>query len=61
MYRLTCLLETVQGATGFHTITDEEKAGFVEQIGAENFCTHIDTALERAAQLEAELAAAKQN
>lgn len=31
-----------------------EKAGFIEKVGRENFCTHIDTALERAAVLEAE-------
>lgn len=29
-----------------------EKAGFVERIGRENFCSHIDTALLRAAELE---------
>lgn len=29
-----------------------EKAGFVERIGRENFCDHIDTALIRAALLE---------
>ena len=29
-----------------------EKAGIVEKIGAENFCSHIDLALERAAELE---------
>ncbi len=34
-----------------------EKAGFVEIIGRENFCDHIDSALERAAVLEAEAAA----
>ncbi len=28
-----------------------EKAGFVEKVGRENFCSHIDTALERAAEL----------
>ena len=28
-----------------------EKAGFVELVGKENFCDHIDAALERAAQL----------
>ena len=28
-----------------------EKAGFHKQIGEENFCSHIDTALERAKQL----------
>lgn len=28
-----------------------EKAGFVKEIGAENFCSHIDEALERAKQL----------
>ncbi len=30
-----------------------EKAGFVERIGKENFCNHIDTALIRAEELEA--------
>lgn len=29
-----------------------EKAGFVEKVGADNFCSHIDYALERAAALE---------
>lgn len=29
-----------------------EKAGFVERIGRENFCDHIDSALERASELE---------
>ncbi|MCR5639759.1 MAG: STAS domain-containing protein [Lachnospiraceae bacterium] len=28
-----------------------EKAGFVEQVGRDNFCAHIDDALERAASL----------
>ena len=36
-----------------------EKAGFVKHVGEENFCSHIDTALERAAAIEAELSAAK--
>ncbi|MDE5563833.1 MAG: STAS domain-containing protein, partial [Oscillospiraceae bacterium] len=36
-----------------------EKAGFIEHVGKENFCDHIDTALLRAAELEAEMAAAK--
>lgn len=26
-----------------------QKAGFVEKVGSENFCAHIDEALERAA------------
>lgn len=30
-----------------------EKAGLVDKIGRENFCSHIDAALERAKQLEA--------
>ncbi|MCM1530348.1 MAG: SulP family inorganic anion transporter [Alistipes sp.] len=34
-----------------------EKAGFVDTIGRENFCDHIDSALERASVLEAEAAA----
>lgn len=29
-----------------------EKAGFIEKIGKENFCDHIDTALIRAAEIE---------
>jgi SulP family sulfate permease len=29
-----------------------EKAGFVDKVGKENFCSHIDTALERAEQIE---------
>lgn len=29
-----------------------EKAGFIEKIGRENFCDHIDSALVRAAELE---------
>lgn len=29
-----------------------EKAGLIEIVGKENFCSHIDTALERAGQLE---------
>jgi SulP family sulfate permease len=28
-----------------------EKAGFIEKVGRENFCSHIDTALERATEL----------
>lgn len=36
-----------------------EKAGFVEMVGRENFCSHIDTALERAATIEAQIASAK--
>ena len=32
-----------------------EKAGFIEKVGRENFCNHIDTALERAASIEEEL------
>ena len=31
-----------------------EKNGFVERIGAENFCAHIDEALARASQIVAE-------
>jgi SulP family sulfate permease len=27
------------------------KAGFVEKVGEQNFCSHIDEALERAEQL----------
>ncbi|MBQ9898926.1 MAG: STAS domain-containing protein [Ruminococcus sp.] len=34
-----------------------EKAGFVEHVGRENFCDHIDTALIRAAELENEISA----
>lgn len=34
-----------------------EKAGFIEKVGKENFCDHIDTALLRAEQIEAEFAA----
>lgn len=33
----------------FHAL---EKAGFVDKVGRENFCEHIDAALERAAALE---------
>ncbi len=29
-----------------------EKAGFVDMVGAENFCDHIDTALARAQAIE---------
>ncbi|MBR1529574.1 MAG: STAS domain-containing protein [Oscillospiraceae bacterium] len=32
-----------------------EKAGFLERVGKENFCTHIDTALIRASEIEASL------
>lgn len=32
------------------------KAGFAELVGEENFCDHIDTALQRAAELEKEIA-----
>ena len=35
------------------------KAGFIEQVGKENFCDHIDTALLRAEELEKEIAAKK--
>ncbi len=37
-----------------------EKAGFIERIGKENFCAHIDTALKRAEKLE-QLAAGKRS
>ena len=30
-----------------------EKSGFTQKVGAENFCAHIDEALERAKQLNA--------
>ena len=33
------------------------KAGFIEQVGKENFCDHIDTALIRAEEIENEIAA----
>ncbi|WP_028517073.1 SulP family inorganic anion transporter [Ruminococcus flavefaciens] len=33
------------------------KAGFIEQVGKENFCDHIDTALLRAEEIEKEIAA----
>ena len=36
-----------------------EKAGFVEMIGQENFCNHIDTALVRAGEIEAGIQAEK--
>lgn len=36
-----------------------EKAGLVAQVGAENFCSHIDTALLRAEEIEKSLKAAK--
>ena len=36
-----------------------EKAGFIEQVGKENFCDHIDTALLRAEELENQIAASK--
>ena len=32
-----------------------EKAGFIEKIGKENFCDHIDSALARAEQIEASI------
>ena len=32
-----------------------EKAGLTELVGKENFCSHIDTALLRAEQIEKEL------
>ena len=35
------------------------KAGFIEQVGRENFCDHIDTALLRAEELEKEIASKK--
>ena len=28
-----------------------QKAGFVEKVGEENFCSHIDDALQRAAKM----------
>lgn len=34
-----------------------EKAGFIEKIGKENFCDHIDSALARAEQIEASIKA----
>jgi SulP family sulfate permease len=33
------------------------KAGFIEQVGKDNFCDHIDTALIRAEEIEKEIAA----
>ena len=36
-----------------------EKAGFIEHVGKENFCDHIDTALLRAEELENQIAASK--
>lgn len=36
-----------------------EKAGFIEKVGKENFCDHIDTALARAAEIEAQMAASR--
>ena len=35
-----------------------EKAGFIEHVGKENFCDHIDTALLRAEKIEAQISAA---
>ena len=32
----------------WHTM---EKAGFIDEVGRDNFCPHIDDALERAAEL----------
>ncbi|HQM01101.1 MAG TPA: SulP family inorganic anion transporter [Ruminococcus flavefaciens] len=34
-----------------------EKAGFIEHVGKENFCDHIDTALLRAEEIEKKIAA----
>ena len=31
------------------------KAGFIEKVGRENFCDHIDTALIRAENIEKEI------
>lgn len=36
-----------------------EKAGFIEQVGKEDFCDHIDTALLRAEEIEKQIAASK--
>lgn len=36
-----------------------EKAGFIEHVGKENFCDHIDTALLRAEEIEKQIAASK--
>ena len=36
-----------------------EKAGLVERVGADNFCSHIDTALLRAEEIEKSLKAVK--
>lgn len=38
-----------------------EKAGFIERVGKENFCDHIDSALLRAAELEKLAADARKN
>lgn len=35
------------------------KAGFIDEISKENFCDHIDTALERCAEIEREIKAGK--
>jgi len=35
------------------------KAGFIEKVGKENFCNHIDTALIRAAEIEKKIAASR--
>ena len=36
-----------------------EKAGFIEHMGKENFCDHIDTALLRAEEIEEQICAAR--
>ncbi|MBQ8967101.1 SulP family inorganic anion transporter [Ruminococcus sp.] len=36
-----------------------EKAGFIEHVGKENFCDHIDTALLRAEEIENSISAAR--
>lgn len=46
-YNITLIISHIQE----QPLSVMKKAGFDEKIGAENFCEHIDTALERAAHI----------
>lgn len=45
-------LEEILGKCQRTTLPCHGKAGFIEKIGADNFCANIDVALTRAASLE---------
>ncbi|WP_195405370.1 hypothetical protein [Streptococcus constellatus] len=46
------VLKEILGKCQRTTLPCHGKAGFIEKIGADNFCANIDIALMRAASLE---------